>query len=424
MSLKKQKITEIPFDDKLAIHTAIQNRENIEIIRCQGRMAVAALFVQRTIASEGLQSLICTAHAPKAPKNNKIDYEIVRFPINGSLKIIYVNKEASSGKKISTAYQKAKYFGEQSYREALRSADETWDKHAPSKEAIVGTAFLGLPGHLILGADGVKEVGAKVLSKTTFKTSDVKINPDTTVHSTETTNANSVEKPKNTTLNNNTELTPKISPWAIFGGAIVGIAAVAAAPFTGGGSVLGAASLLGSLSGAAGIAAAGAAAGAAVGGAVSTGSQKQAFQAGHETGLATNAGKIQDLEARMTRAAQRYEQQNKTNEFIICLFAVGAAIAACDGNFHKDEESNLKEFILGALAEAIPTDLEGPIYTLLNNPPNFNGAIQYIEKLDRKIWPVIDDVLTIVSEADTIITPEEEKFIGHWNEYKSINTTR
>ena len=62
----------------------------------------------------------------------------------------------------------------------------------------------------------------------------------------------------------------------IVGGAVIGVSAIAAAPFTGGGSVLAATGLLGSLAGAGTIAVAtgAAAAGAAVGGALTSKEKK------------------------------------------------------------------------------------------------------------------------------------------------------
>ena len=54
----------------------------------------------------------------------------------------------------------------------------------------------------------------------------------------------------------------------VLAGALIGVGAVAAAPFTGGGSLLGAATLAGSLTGAGAVAAGAGAVGAAVGAAV------------------------------------------------------------------------------------------------------------------------------------------------------------
>ncbi|UKV14922.1 hypothetical protein L6172_01125 [Thalassospiraceae bacterium SW-3-3] len=223
-----------------------------------------------------------------------------------------------------------------------------------------------------------------------------------------------------------TEEEINFSLWAILGGAIVGVAAVAVAPFTGGGSVLGAATLLGSLAGTTAISTAAAGVGAVAGGVASGVSQnskekeKNKFiKAGHIAGLAEASIIIQELEEQLTKAAEHYMEQNKSNEFVICLFAVGAAIAACDGEFHGDEEVHLREFVMGASTQAAPPSLQEAFQRLLTTPPTFDGAMLYVEKLDQAVWPVIDNILTVVSEADGRLSQEELTFIGQWNKFKA-----
>ncbi|WP_417826830.1 hypothetical protein [Thalassospira povalilytica] len=223
-----------------------------------------------------------------------------------------------------------------------------------------------------------------------------------------------------------TEEETNLSPWAILGGAIVGVAAVAAAPFTGGGSVFGAATLLGSLAGTGAVTATAAGLGAVTGGVVSGVSQKskekeqsKLINASYNAGLAENLIQIRDLEQQLAKAAEHYMEQNKSNEFVICLFAVGAAIAACDGEFHGDEEMHLREFIMGASTQTAPPSLQEAFQTLLTRPPTFDEAMLYVKKLDRGVWPVIDDILTVVSEADGKLSEEELTFIGQWNEFKT-----
>ena len=126
------------------------------------------------------------------------------------------------GEGVTAAAGKTKFFASS----VAESAVAAWEERAPSKEALVGTVVLGGVAPLVIGKEGVEQAGAKVISA-----------------------ASDAVDLAATKLKN-------VSPWAVIGGAIVGVGAIAAAPFTGGGSVLGAATLAGSLSGAAGAAAA------------------------------------------------------------------------------------------------------------------------------------------------------------------------
>lgn len=139
---------------------------------------------------------------------------------------------------------------------------------------------------------------------------------------------------------------------------------------------------------------------------------------------AETAAKVIALQKRLDQAAERYKEQNKSNEFIICIFAVGAAMAACDGNFDHEEESALKEFVLGVSSTAVPNPIKVSLEKLVEQPPTFEQAILYVEKLDTAAWPLIDNILTVVSELDGVVSDEEIFFIEQWAAYKSLNATQ
>lgn len=42
----------------------------------------------------------------------------------------------------------------------------------------------------------------------------------------------------------------------------------------------------------------------------------------------------------------------------------------------------------------------------------------FVGKLDKAVWPIIDDIITVVSEADGQISEEEKIFIEKWQAYK------
>lgn len=213
-----------------------------------------------------------------------------------------------------------------------------------------------------------------------------------------------------------------VSVGAILAGAVVGVLAVAAAPFTGGGSVLGAATLAGSLAGAGGLAAAAGVAGAAAGAGLANQQRKQvaetSFQLAQERVAAEYATKTAALQEALSKAAQRFKEHNEFNNFVLCLIAVGASMAACDGNVHLEEQSQLREFALGIVSTKLPPTIEKAVSSLMACPPPFDQAMMYVERLGPDVWPHIDAVLAVVSEADGVLTQEEKDFLVKWAEYK------
>lgn len=214
----------------------------------------------------------------------------------------------------------------------------------------------------------------------------------------------------------------EVSVGAVLAGAVVGVLAVAAAPFTGGGSIFGAATLAGSLAGAGGLAAAAGAAGAAAGAGLAKQQRKQvvesSFNLARERVTAEYAAKTAALQEALAKAAVRFQEHNEYNNFILCLIAVGASMAACDGNVHLDEQSQLREFALGIGSSKLPPTIEKAVSSLIANPPPFDQAMIYVERLGPDVWPQIDAVLTVVSEADGMLTAEEKDFLVKWAEYK------
>lgn len=137
---------------------------------------------------------------------------------------------------------------------------------------------------------------------------------------------------------------------------------------------------------------------------------------------------IEKIKKEVTRLAgkiaKHYNEQRKTEQFIICLIAAGVAMAACDGKINKDEVRDLREYVLGASEHKLPSHLENKIEQLLNAPPSFEQAILYVETLDQEIWPMIDIILKVVSEADGEVLKSERIFLQQWEAYKATRNIR
>ena len=243
---------------------------------------------------------------------------------------------------------------------------------------------------------------------------------------TEATSASESESGILTTVSEAAETvwtTVKNNPLAVVAGAIVGVGAVAAAPFTGGGSVLGGATLLASLAGAGGIATAagiaGAGAGAAISQASSESDKRAAFDSGMEKGKAEAAVRMRELQAKIERAAALHADQKKLHEFYVNVAAIGFAKAGCDGTVTTAEKECVQEFIVGISKHLFPKEVQEILDKLCLTPPDFDGAMLYAERLGRDNWAVIDDILTVVGEADGDGSKHERDFLLKWQAHKA-----
>jgi len=188
----------------------------------------------------------------------------------------------------------------------------------------------------------------------------------------------------------------------VLGLAALGVAAVAAAPFTGGGSIAGAATLAGSLAGAEAVAIGAAVAGGAVGAAMSRREEEEKEKKEKEIAKANQ--KAKNFEEIVK------EHQNHT-EYILALSALGIAIANADGEISKEEMAELNEFVGGLASKKYPSHIIKKIEDMKNNPPSFNDAIKYLEKVNETDFDTLRDVLVVITEADGRVVDEEKAFI-------------
>lgn len=215
--------------------------------------------------------------------------------------------------------------------------------------------------------------------------------------------------------------------------AALGVGAVAAAPFTGGGSILGAASLAGSLAGAGTIAAAvgAGAAGGAAGYALSRKeeedqdeenrkSRKEGKSAGELLASQKYEKKIADADKRLREFEEKFQSVEKSSsEYsqmcnqIVAMFAIGVAVAHCDGEYSEAEQKEIANFIGGVMGSALPSSLKAEIVKLEENPPSVQLAFAMAADamLDLK---VIDAIILQVAMADGEIGPDEKLFIKKW----------
>ena len=184
--------------------------------------------------------------------------------------------------------------------------------------------------------------------------------------------------------------------------ATLGVGAIAAAPFTGGGSILGAVTLAGSLAGASAAAAGAGAVGAGVGYVLSRKEDKEKEKQDE---------KIAKFNQKAEKAETALKEHEKHTNLILALSALGCAMANADGEISPEEIIELNEFVGGLSSQGYPTHIVNQINEMTSNPPTFNEAMKHLEKVEAIEYPEIRNLLIMIMESDGVIHKKEEAFL-------------
>ncbi len=193
----------------------------------------------------------------------------------------------------------------------------------------------------------------------------------------------------------------------ILGGVALGVGAVAAAPFTGGGSILGAATLASSLAGAGAAAAGAGAVGAAVGAVFSNEEEKEKQE---------NEKRIAEASKKASKAEKIVKAHKEHSKLILALSALGISMANADGEISPEEELELNEFVGGLSSQGYPEHIKAQIREFIYNPPSFNEALDYLENVRAIEYDEIRSLLISVMEADGKIEIMEKAYLQAFDE--------
>ena len=205
--------------------------------------------------------------------------------------------------------------------------------------------------------------------------------------------------------------------WAILGGAVLGVGAVAAAPFTGGGSVLAATTLAGSLAGAGTVAAAvgAGATGAIVGAELSSG--EKGHQKGHRKGKRTAKAeydiRLKKLAPEMKSYVDSIREKEEYFKAILAMFAVGISVANCDGEIHKEERKTIDLYIFREAASRLPKSVKKKLERMYQAPPNLQTAFKLAQKANVPM-SLCDGIIDVVIDADGVEKADERAFLAGW----------
>lgn len=187
--------------------------------------------------------------------------------------------------------------------------------------------------------------------------------------------------------------------WKVLGGVAAGVGAVVALPVVGPVSTV--------------------IAGAALAGTVTSAAASAAKKAQKESSRRTSerevtakyAKKIEKLLDALKDAESRLQDDKSYFQLLIALFAVGMATASADGTVSEEEIVDLEEFTAGVGHSKLPPHVKGTITRLKNNPPNFNTAMKYVQKLDIDDYSLFEAVIEVVSASDGKVTEEERALL-------------
>lgn len=202
----------------------------------------------------------------------------------------------------------------------------------------------------------------------------------------------------------------------ILGCAALGVGAIAAAPFTGGGSVLGAASLVASLTGAGAAATAAGVAGGVAGAAWSDSSEesrraerKEAHEFGFKQGV--KKGNIE--------TAEKFLAMLEANEdYRIGIFALAVYVANKDNDFTEEEKSAIERY-LGRPDSLVNKNIRDKFKDIYENIPSFNNLKhEYLNEIVNSDLEELTGFVMMIIEADGIISHAEQQFLSYeWEPY-------
>ncbi|EJO9912322.1 hypothetical protein NU785_003940 [Vibrio parahaemolyticus] len=209
----------------------------------------------------------------------------------------------------------------------------------------------------------------------------------------------------------------------VIGGAVIGVGAVAAAPFTGGGSIVGAATLASSLAGAGAVAAGAGAVGAAAGAAKDNWDKKQEQE---QRDLDRRAGAAEakaeyerELDKLKNELASIIRDVEIREQFLVTSFAVGICAANADHDISDEEREELEELAFGlGKADVLSKAAQKRVEQWYNNPPELATVWRMIEDNGfnkPKHISVFDKIINMVIMADDVENHHEEEFIEAWN---------
>lgn len=201
--------------------------------------------------------------------------------------------------------------------------------------------------------------------------------------------------------------------------AAIGVGAVAAAPFTGGGSLLAGASLGASLAGAGTIAAAAGAGivGAGIAAATSREGELEEKIEKQEKELAKFRKKAEQLEKNLQNFHNKVAGTKEYFDFLYGVMAFGVAIARVDdGRIDEYEKKELEEFLCGTAAAQLPQHVREKMEEIYNDKSlTFEKARGFLPAIKQEGREIIKEALYTIAYSNSNFHENQRKFIENYD---------
>lgn len=177
-------------------------------------------------------------------------------------------------------------------------------------------------------------------------------------------------------------------------GASIGVLAVAAAPFTGGGSVFGAVTLLQSLTLATALG------GGTLGGAIGGCMQDAPHPA--EAELAATQAAFEEALQEMRAWRERFTEHQQFELFGVLMYQLGVAATARAGVL-SDYSGVLLNLVFGLSAEAVPSGLRAHLEQILATPPSVLQALSALEILPDGAYDSVSRLADFLESCQVVL---------------------
>lgn len=131
-----------------------------------------------------------------------------------------------------------------------------------------------------------------------------------------------------------------------------------------------------------------------------------------------NTEAIRHLDKLIQNTSKEIFDTERYEPYIIGLFAVGMAVARCDGRIVEEEKKEIKNFIHFVSNSNLPQRYFDKIEAIKNMVfLNFNTAMTFVKQMDKKTWYVVDHLIALTIKADGQIMPQEIDFYRKWKNW-------
>lgn len=202
----------------------------------------------------------------------------------------------------------------------------------------------------------------------------------------------------------------------MLGLAVLGVGAVAAAPFTGGGSILGAATAAASLAGAGTAAAAvgAGAAGAVAGKMLSDAEESEKIQ--DKNKIEEQNIEIKKFNLKAEKFHKIISEHEQRDEYTLAISSLFIAMANVDGYISEEEKKEI--YLVGKGLSEYSEGLENAINKLIEKPEDIETVVERLKEIKNNKYQELIEFLEVIALVDdNIIDDNEKQFIA---KFKSL----